>query len=144
MNAPRTPPVTVDVVLRVEGGIVLIRRKHPPLGWALPGGFVDVGETVEHAAAREALEETGLHVTLDELLCVYSDPARDPRGQTVSITFLAHAEGTPQGGDDAADAAVFPIDGLPTPLAFDHALILDDYVRFLASGERPRPVDRQG
>lgn len=144
MPVPRTPPVTVDVVLRLEGGIVLVRRKHAPLGWALPGGFVDVGETVEAAAAREALEETGLRVTLDELLHVYSDPARDPRGQTVSVTFLAHAEGVPQGGDDAADAAVFPLDALPAPLAFDHARIIDDYVAFLATGQRPRPVDRQG
>ena len=141
---PRTPPVTVDVIIRLDGGIVMIRRGHTPLGWALPGGFVDIGETVEHAAAREALEETGLSVTLDELLYVYSDPARDPRGQTVSVVFTGHADGRPAGGDDADDAQIFDLDALPSPIVFDHARIIADYRHLLATGQRPRPVDAQG
>jgi 8-oxo-dGTP diphosphatase len=121
--------LTVDVVIRVGDPrhVVLIRRRNPPLGWALPGGFVDMGETVEVAAEREAGEETGLAVRLVGLLGVYSDPARDPRGHTVSVVFVGDADGEPRGGDDAAAAAVFALDSPPAPLAFDHARILDDY-----------------
>ena len=102
------PVPTVDLIIRAGGGIVLVRRKNPPLGWALPGGFVDVGETLEAAAAREALEETGLVVRLERQFHAYSDPARDPRQHTISTVFLADADGVPRGGDDAAEARVFP------------------------------------
>lgn len=135
----KNPVPTVDVVIDRGGSIVLIRRRAPPHGWALPGGFVDEGETLEHAAVREVLEETGLHVTLTDLLYVYSDPARDPRKHTVSTVFVGTATGDPVGTDDAAEAGVFPLDALPAPLAFDHARIVADYVRFRATGERPRP-----
>lgn len=121
------PIPTVDVIIRCGGGIVLVRRKNPPHGWALPGGFVDAGETLETAAAREAEEETGLAVRLARQFHTYSDPARDPRRHTISTVFLADAEGVPRGGDDAAEARVFPPDRLP-PLAFDHARILADYL----------------
>ena len=141
---PQTPLLTVDVIIRLEGGVVLVRRKNPPFGWALPGGFVDIGEPVERAAVREAREETGLDVRLDQLLYVYSDPARDARGHTASVVFTGDAEGVPMGMDDAAEARAFPLDALPSPIAFDHSLILDDYRRLLISGQAPRPIDRQG
>jgi 8-oxo-dGTP diphosphatase len=114
-------------LLDAPGEIVLIERRHPPHGWALPGGFVDVGETVEHAAVREAKEETGLAVTLAHLLGVYSDPARDPRGHTVSIVYVGRAHGRPVGGDDARIAKSFRPES-PPALAFDHDRILADYV----------------
>jgi 8-oxo-dGTP diphosphatase len=124
--------VAVDLVIEMSDRpgrpIVLVERRNPPPGYALPGGFVDVGETVEAAACREALEETGLIVDLDRLLGVYSDPARDPRGHTVSVVFTAHATGEPRAGDDAARVVVVPPEQLP-PLAFDHARILADYLR---------------
>jgi len=130
MTRPRTPLLAADVVIEPAAAespsVVLIRRANPPLGWALPGGFVDVGETVEAAAVREAREETGLDVRQLELFGVYSDPDRDPRGHTVSTVFVGRADGHPVGADDAAEAAVFPLDALP-PLVFDHARILADY-----------------
>ena len=131
MAAPgRSPRLTVDIVIQMEGDagrIVLIRRKNPPPGWALPGGFVDWGETVEAAAVREAREETGLDVTLRRQLHVYSDPGRDPRGHSVAVVFIASATGTPRGADDAAEAAIFTRETLPGELAFDHRRILEDY-----------------
>lgn len=135
----RNPKPTVDVVLETAQGIVLIYRKNEPSGWALPGGFVDEGETVEHAAMREVLEETGLIASLDELLYVYSDPERDPRHHTMSVVFIGNAEGEPEGGDDAREARAFPIESLPSPLCFDHARILADYRLFRATGRRPSP-----
>jgi 8-oxo-dGTP diphosphatase len=138
---PVTPLLTVDLILTlVDGpkGVVLIERKHPPYGWALPGGFVDVGESVAQAAVREAKEETSLDVNLDEQFFAYSDPSRDPRGATCSIVFLAHASGQPRAADDAKNVRVFPLDALP-PLAFDHKQILDDYRRYREAGERPPP-----
>lgn len=140
---PQTPLATVDILIQTQGGVVLVRRGHAPLGWALPGGFIDVGEPAEAAAVREAREETGLEVRLEALFGVYSDPARDPRGHTLSVVYTATAEGAPQGGDDAAEAAVFPLDALPSPLVFDHARILADFARFLELGERPGPVHGQ-
>lgn len=129
MPRPQTPLLTVDVVIELldrPGEIVLIERRHEPFGWALPGGFVDVGETVEHAAVREAKEETGLDVTLIELLGVYSDPARDRRGHTVSVVYVGRAHGMPSGGDDARTATGYRPEA-PPPLAFDHAKIIADY-----------------
>lgn len=126
MWPPKTPYLTVDIIIEVGDGIVLVKRKNPPYGWALPGGFVDYGETVEEAAVREAKEETGLDVKLKGLLGVYSDPKRDPRLHTVSVVFVASAEGKPVGKDDAAEAKIFKLDALPQ-LVFDHAKILKDY-----------------
>jgi ADP-ribose pyrophosphatase YjhB (NUDIX family) len=124
----RNPFPTADIIIEINGaGIVLIKRKNPPHGWAIPGGFVDYGESVEAAAIREAKEETSLDVELTRLLGVYSDPDRDPRFHTVSTVFVARASGTPIGQDDAAEARVFTRDNLPDDLAFDHRSILDDY-----------------
>jgi 8-oxo-dGTP diphosphatase len=135
---PRNPVPTVDAIIEVAGGIVLIKRRFPPPGWALPGGFVEYGETVEAAAVREAEEETGLKVTLIELFGVYSDPRRDPRHHTIAVVFIATAIGTPVGGDDAAEARVFTPASLPTPVAFDHGLILEDYFAYKRTGRLPR------
>ena len=135
----RNPFPTVDVVIEVEGGIVLVRRKTPPPGWALPGGFVDRGEPLWAAAKREAKEETGMDVELTALLHVYSRPDRDPRFHTISAVFVGRATGTPVGADDAAEARVFPPDALPSPVAFDHADIVSDYLRFRRDGVRPPP-----
>jgi 8-oxo-dGTP diphosphatase len=138
----RNPVPTVDILIRINDGIVLIRRKNPPLGWALPGGFMDEGETCEAAAIREAKEETGLDVELQTLLYVYSDPRRDPRKHTITVAFTATADGSPVGMDDALEARVFPLDQLPSPIVFDHARILSDYRRFLDTGILPSPVQR--
>ena len=134
---PPAPVPTVDLIIEVDNRIVLIRRKHPPPGWAIPGGFIDAGEKAQDAAVREALEETGLSVTLTDLLGVYSDPKRDPRKHTISTVYIGKAQGSPSGGDDAAEARLFGEGDLPTPLAFDHAQILADYYRFRKTGERP-------
>ncbi|MFZ5476510.1 MAG: NUDIX domain-containing protein [Myxococcota bacterium] len=135
----RNPLPTVDVLLERDGALLLVKRKYDPPGWALPGGFVDYGEKVGDAAVREAREETGLDVTLTALLHVYSDPRRDPRKHTITTAFVATAEGEPVGSDDAAEARFFPLDALPSPIAFDHAAIIADFVRFRATGERPGP-----
>ena len=128
---------TVDAIIEAAGGIVLIKRRFPPPGWALPGGFVEYGETVEAAAVREAREETGLQVTLTELFGVYSDPRRDPRRHTIAVVFVAHANGTPVGGDDAAEARIFTEQTVPSPLAFDHSRILREYFEYKRTGRRP-------
>jgi len=133
----RGPVPTVDVIIEIGEEIVLIRRKHPPPGWAIPGGFIDPGERAEEAAVREALEETGLPVTLTALLGVYSDPARDTRRHTISTVYVATAEGTPSGGDDASEAGLFRENTLPAPLAFDHAAVPADYFSFRKTGKRP-------
>ncbi len=132
-----SPVPTVDAIIELSGGrIVLVRRKYPPLGWALPGGFVEVGETLEEAASREAREETGLHIQLVEQLFTYSDPRRDARRHTISTVFLARAEGEPRGADDAAEARAFEVGAWPTPIVFDHATMLADYQRYKATGQR--------
>jgi 8-oxo-dGTP diphosphatase len=141
MPRPRTPEIAVDVVIELEDRpgrpIVLIRRNRPPLGHALPGGFVDIGETVERAALREAREETGLDARLGALLGVYSDPERDPRGHTVSIVYVATASGTPRAGDDAA--AILVTDPAAAPeLLFDHSRILVDYMHWRRHRALPR------
>ena len=132
-SVPRNPFPTVDIVLYREGqGILLIERRNPPHGWALPGGFIDYGESAEQAAVREALEETGLAVRLTGLLGVYSDPGRDPRFHTLSVAFMADADPdqTPRAGDDAGKAVFFPLDALPE-MAFDHRRIVDDFTKRL-------------
>ncbi len=132
----RNPAPTVDIIIETEGGIVLIERKNPPHGWALPGGFVDYGESFEDAARREAAEETGLVVTLMTQLHTYSDPNRDARQHTASTVYVATAEGRPVAADDARHAEVFVEGNLP-PLVFDHARILQDYFAFKRTGKRP-------
>jgi len=143
MTRPKTPELTVDIIIEMHDQpgkpIVLIERKYEPFGWAIPGGFVDVGETVSQAAIREALEETCLEVELDVLLGCYSDPARDPRGHTVGLVFVAHASGTPQADDDAAALGVFDPDNINVELAFDHAAIIQDYRCYRESGVLPLP-----
>ncbi len=141
---PRNPAPTVDVVVYDPAlGVVLVQRANEPHGFALPGGFVDYGESVERAAVREAREETGLDVVLTGLLGVYSDPARDPRGHTMSVVYTAQAR-DPRAlaaGDDAAAAAFYPLHALPAPLAFDHARILADFAaRLSALAPKPSPT----
>lgn len=139
MARPECPLLAADVVIEVGSRIVLIERRNFPQGWALPGGFVDIGESVEEAAVREAAEETSLRVELFALLGVYSRPDRDPRGHTVSVVFVGRARGEPAAADDAKAAQLFDPVAPPAPLAFDHAEILADYVRWLRTGERPGP-----
>lgn len=138
----QNPTPTVDVLIELDGRpgtVVLIERRNEPRGWAIPGGFVDRGEFLADAAVREAREETGLEVELTALFHCYSDPARDARQHTVSTVFTARAAGDPAGADDAAQARVFALDALPSPIVFDHALILADYIAFRATGRRPPP-----
>lgn len=125
----RNPLPTVDILIEYQGGIVLVRRKNPPLGWAIPGGFVDYGETLEQAAAREAMEETGLSVRLVRQFHSYSSPDRDPRFHTISTVFIAAGDGEILAADDAADAAVFKEKSLPQDIVFDHRTILEDYFK---------------
>ena len=132
----RNPLPTVDIIIEVKGGIVLIERKNPPQGWAIPGGFVDYGESVEACAVREAREETGLNVRLKDLLYVYSRPDRDPRHHTLTTVFIAAADGVPVAADDAKAAGVFTAQTLPVPLAFDHADILADYFQCREGADR--------
>ncbi len=124
----RNPTPTVDIIIEIGEKIVLIERRNPPFGWALPGGFVDYGESYEFAAAREAKEETGLTIAGLRQFHTYSAPDRDPRGHTASTVFIGRAEGLPQAGDDAQRADLFDQDSLPQ-LAFDHAKILADYFK---------------
>ncbi|MBN9683878.1 MULTISPECIES: NUDIX domain-containing protein [unclassified Corallococcus] len=133
----RNPKPTVDCIIELSGErIVLIRRANPPVGWALPGGFVDEGEPLDKAAIREAKEETGLDVTLEEQFFSYSDPKRDPRLHTISTVFIAKATGEPVGADDAAEAKTFAMDALPQDLCFDHGTILSDYLTYKRTGKR--------
>ena len=144
MAAPETPKLTVDTIIELPDQpgrpIVLIERKNPPFGWALPGGFVDIGESLEAAAVREAREETCLDIQLVSLLGCYSEPQRDPRGHTVSAVYIASATGTPVAADDAKNLSVFVIRQLPTELAFDHGRILADYLSYRENGQLPVPA----
>lgn len=123
----RNPLLTVDAIIEIDNGIILIKRKNPPAGWAIPGGFVDYGETLEEAAIREMKEETSLDVNLGRQFHTYSNPDRDPRHHTVSTIFIATATGTPKAADDAIDIGIFTKDNLPEDIAFDHRQILEDY-----------------
>jgi len=130
----RNPVPTVDIIIeiaRADGkkGIVLIERKNPPFGWALPGGFVDYGESLEQAALREAREETSLEIQIKGQMHTYSDPQRDPRQHSISTVYTAEAEGTPKAQDDAKEIGIFTEEEISFPLAFDHRKILDDYFR---------------
>ena len=135
---PVTPLLAADIIIELQDQpgrpIVLIERKNPPYGWAIPGGFVDVGERIETAAVREAKEEVCLDVNLKALLGLYSDPARDERGHTVTAVYVAEAKGEPQAADDAKNLALFEIEDLPEQLAFDHAQVLEDYKKFRKTG----------
>ena len=124
----RNPFPTVDIIIEVEGKILLIERLNKPFGWALPGGFVDYGESLEEAAIREAREETGLNLENLRQFKAYSEPERDPRQHNISMVFTAEAHKEPKAGDDAKNAQFFTIDELPTKLCFDHATILQDYI----------------
>ncbi len=129
----KNPFPTVDIIIELvdikERPIVLIKRKNPPYGWAIPGGFVDYGESLEEAAIREAKEETGLEIKLKYMLGAYSDPKRDPRFHTISVVFVAEAKGKPKAGDDAKEVGVFLKEEIPKQLAFDHGKILEDYFK---------------
>ncbi|BAZ04832.1 NUDIX domain-containing protein [Calothrix sp. NIES-3974] len=137
-NPAPTVDIIVELIDRPHRPIVLIERHFEPLGWAIPGGFVDYGESVETAACREAKEETGLTVDLVEQFLVYSDPRRDLRKHTISIVFLATASGEPQAGDDAKGLGIFTLESLPQNLCFDHDRILRDYRKYRCDGIRPR------
>jgi 8-oxo-dGTP diphosphatase len=138
----QNPTPTVDIIIELinqpHRPIILIERKNPPYGWALPGGFVDYGESVETAAIREAKEEVSLEVELIEQFHVYSNPNRDPRQHTISVVFIATAKGEPQGADDAKLASIFHLWELPDNLCFDHDRILQDYHRYRNYGIRPK------
>ncbi len=123
----RNPLVTVDIIIEIEEKIVLIERVNPPFGWALPGGFVDYGESLETAAIREAKEETGLDIKLKEQFYTYSDPKRDPRHHTVTTVYIAVASGKPKADDDAKRVVMVSKKDLPYPIVFDHAMIISDY-----------------
>lgn len=140
MPRPETPLLAADIIIELEsrpGTVILIERRNPPHGWALPGGFVDVGESVESAARREAKEETCLDVELQCLLGVYSRPDRDPRGHTVSAVFVARASGDPQAADDAKSLTFADPAAPDLRLVFDHRTILDDYLEYRRTGSRP-------
>ena len=134
MKKNKCPIPTVDIIIEItrkngQEGIILIKRKNPPHGWALPGGFVDVGESLEEAAVREAKEETSLDIKLKNQFHTYSDPKRDPRKHTISTVYVATAQGRPRAQDDAQDIRIFTEEEINFPLAFDHKKILADYFK---------------
>lgn len=135
---PVTPLLTVDAIIELpDERIVLIRRKYPPPGWALPGGFVDPGESLAEAVRREAFEETSLNIEVVRLFHIYSQPWRDPRGDTVSVVYCCRAEGIPSGGDDAAVAEAFSPGSLPPDITFDHGNILNQFLDWKRTGKLP-------
>lgn len=126
----RNPIPTVDIIIEIESkGIVLIKRKNPPYGWAIPGGFVDYGESLGEAALREAKEETNLDVELKKQFHTYSDPKRDPRHHTISTVYISKGKGIPEPKDDATEIGIFTESNLPNEIAFDHRSILRDYFK---------------
>ncbi len=126
----KNPIPTVDIIIELDDkGIILIKRKNPPYGWAIPGGFVDYGESLENAAMREAKEETSLDIELIKQFHTYSDPKRDKRFHTISTVYIAKANGEPKAADDAADVGIFKENNLPEPIVFDHKEILRDYFK---------------
>jgi len=145
MSEHKNPVPTVDVIIEMKDdagreGIVLIERKNPPYGWALPGGFVNYGESLEESAVREAKEETSLDIELVRQFHTYSDPRRDPRGHTLATVFIAKAAGVPTARDDAKAVGVFAREEIRFPLAFDHSKILEDY---FASKRKPAMAHEQ-
>ncbi|MGB9735509.1 MAG: NUDIX domain-containing protein [bacterium] len=140
MTTYRNPIPTVDIIIEIDDRIILIERKNPPYGWAIPGGFVDYGESLEDAARREAFEETSINVELYEQFYTYSKPDRDPRHHTISTVFLAKSRsGKPSANDDAKSLDLFTYDNLPDNIAFDHRNILMDYFKYKKTGKRPTP-----
>jgi 8-oxo-dGTP diphosphatase len=143
MNRPVTPLLTADVIIEMplidDKPVILIERRYEPYGWAIPGGFVEVGETIATAARREALEETCLEVELDILLGIYSSPDRDFRGHTACSVFVGSATGKPVAADDAKDIALFDQFNIDVELAFDHRQILDDYCKYRRYGTLTLP-----
>lgn len=141
---PSTPSLTVDIIIEMvdlpDKPVILIERCYPPYGWVLPGGFVNIGETLEHAAGQEVREKISLQVKLKSLLGCYSDATRDSRGHTISAVYIAEASGEPYAADDAAKLKVVTLDNLPSDLAFDHAKILDDY-RQLREADELKPLN---
>lgn len=139
MPKPVTPLLAADIIIELvdqpNNPIVLIERANPPFGWAIPGGFVDIGETVEQAAVREAKEEVYLDVKLTALLGIYSNPKRDDRGHTVAAVYIAEAIGLPEAADDAKYCKVFSLDSIPKLLAFDHDQILIDFQAYRETGQ---------
>ncbi|MBI4389030.1 MAG: NUDIX hydrolase [Nitrospinae bacterium] len=140
MKKYKNPTPTVDIIIEVQRGIVLIERVNPPRGWALPGGYVDYGETLEAAAIREAREETSLDVELIGQFHTYSDPKRDSRQHNISTVFVARASGAPCAASDAKKAGIFARGNLPSPIVFDHAGILADYFRVRVDGKQWTPA----
>ena len=142
---PRNPVPTVDIIIELKNGaIVLIERANPPYGWAMPGGFVDYGESLESAAVREAKEETSLDIELIGQFHTYSDPGRDSRQHTISTVFLARSDGIPKAASDASEVGVFASqDSLPAPLVFDHGKILDDYFSAVRDRKENHPPSNQ-
>jgi len=126
----RNPLLTVDIIIEINNGIILIERANPPYGWALPGGFVNYGESIESAAIREAKEETSLEIKLKEQFQTYSEPDRDPRHHSVTTVFIASGIGVPRAEDDAKRLGIFTKNTLPRPIAFDHEKIIRDYFRY--------------
>jgi len=132
----KEPRITADIIIELEDrGIVLIKRKNPPVGWALPGGFLDYGESLEDCAIREAKEETSLDIELKGQFHTYSTLDRDPRWHTVTMVFVATSSGVPKASTDASEIEVFKRNKIPKDLVFDHNKILEDYFKAKDKGK---------